>query len=206
MADVLTHVLVAYVIATLLSWRYEWFSPALVTAVMAGALLPDLVKIRLVLPSDTVSAMLGIPFNWAPFHKIGGIVAVIAIITVIVPRAMRAATFISLSMGSFEHLLLDSFLYWPDGLASPMLWPISDFQFAVDGFYKSWDRWPLAITLALVVLVFAASRYRDSRPEDRPDAIPGDAIPRRESPSTDRPTTPGVSVDGYGERGGQPGD
>lgn len=77
MADVLTHVLVGFVIGTVLSIRYEWMGPEHVTLVMIGALSPDFVKISLVVPDYTVATSLGIPFSWSPLHTLGGSVIVV---------------------------------------------------------------------------------------------------------------------------------
>ena len=37
MADVLTHVLVGYILGTIPSWRYDWLEPHHVTLVMIAA-------------------------------------------------------------------------------------------------------------------------------------------------------------------------
>jgi hypothetical protein len=72
MPDVLTHVLVGYVVGSLLAARREGGGPADVTLVMAGALSPDFVKIKLLVPDVVVGSALGVPFSWAPLHAIGG--------------------------------------------------------------------------------------------------------------------------------------
>lgn len=200
MADLLTHVLVAYVIGSLLAWRYEWFSSALVTAVMAGALLPDLRKIFLVLPGSSVSEFLSIPFSWAPLHDVGGIVIVIAIAVVLVPTTMRLPVLLCLSLGAFEHILFDAFLYWPDGLTWNVIWPVSNVQFAVDGFYKSWDMVPLAITLGLATLVLVGSWYRRSRPTGPPTPQAPTSLADQDD-DADVPSAPIITMDRY-ERGG----
>jgi len=56
MPDLLAHAFLAYAILRILSWRYDWLTTPYVTAGMAGALIPDIVKIRLLLPSATVEA------------------------------------------------------------------------------------------------------------------------------------------------------
>jgi len=78
MPDLLTHVLVAYILATLLSARYEWLTPQFVTLVMLGAIVPDLTKIRLLIDSALIESLLTIPFDWNAIHTTGG--ALVAIV------------------------------------------------------------------------------------------------------------------------------
>jgi hypothetical protein len=50
-------------IGRLLWWRYEWLSSAFVTVVMAGAFIPELTKMKLLITSGTVEQVLGLPFD-----------------------------------------------------------------------------------------------------------------------------------------------
>jgi len=61
MPDLLAHAFLAYAILRALSWRYDWLRTPYVTAGMAGAFIPDIVKIQLILPSATVEAAFGTP-------------------------------------------------------------------------------------------------------------------------------------------------
>jgi hypothetical protein len=54
MPDWLTHVLIAYSVCQLLSWRYVWFSPPYVAVAMGGALLPDASKLNLLISPDVI--------------------------------------------------------------------------------------------------------------------------------------------------------
>ena len=63
MAELLTHVLAGLIIATIASWRYAWITPPLVVACMVGAAIPDLNRIDLVLPADTITALIGLPWT-----------------------------------------------------------------------------------------------------------------------------------------------
>ena len=72
MPDLLAHAFLSYAILRILSWRYDWLTTPCVTAGVAGAFIPVIVKIRLLLPSATVQAALGIPFSWSPIHRLGG--------------------------------------------------------------------------------------------------------------------------------------
>ena len=59
MPDLLTHTLVGYIIATILSFKYEWLTPPWVTIAMMGTFIPDLTKIKLVVPSYQAEQILG---------------------------------------------------------------------------------------------------------------------------------------------------
>ena len=47
MADLLTHILVPYVILTVVSWQFDWLTKRWIIIGMAGAAIPDLVKINI---------------------------------------------------------------------------------------------------------------------------------------------------------------
>lgn len=79
MPDLLAHALIAYTICTLLSWRYGWITPTYVTVGMAGAFIPDLATIDLIVSGELVEEMLGIPFDWFALHTAGGTLVSIAI-------------------------------------------------------------------------------------------------------------------------------
>ena len=128
---------------------------------MVGAALPDLTRIGLVLPADTVSALLGVPLSWAPLHRVGGTVVVIAIGVLLVPHRLRRAVLAMLVLGAASHYLLDLFLYKPSGLAGALFWPISDVRLAVPGFYLSSDRWPAVVTTAVALTVWIIDRRRE---------------------------------------------
>ena len=51
MPDFMTHVLVVYVALQVSAWRIDWLTRPRIVTGMAGALIPDLVKIKLLLPS-----------------------------------------------------------------------------------------------------------------------------------------------------------
>ena len=159
MAELLTHVLTGYVIAVVLSWRYEWMTYPFVTVVMAGAILPDLNRLELVIPAAAVEAALGIPFSWTPLHRFGGSFLVVCLGALLAPRRYRRAVFALLAIGAFSHYLLDFFLYKPSGLAGAFLWPISAYRAPVEGFYLSSDRWPAAVATAVAAIVWAVDRW-----------------------------------------------
>ena len=56
MAELFTHVLAGFIIATIASWRHAWITPPLVVACMVGAAIPDLNRLDLLVPADTITA------------------------------------------------------------------------------------------------------------------------------------------------------
>jgi hypothetical protein len=63
MPDLLAHALLAYAIATALSFRFDWLTSPYVTVVMIGSFIPDLTKVGLIIPSQFVEQLLGTPFS-----------------------------------------------------------------------------------------------------------------------------------------------
>lgn len=64
MIGLLAHALLAYSVCRVLSWRYAWLDQQYVTLGMVRSLIPDLVKIKLLIPSWRVEQLLSIPFDW----------------------------------------------------------------------------------------------------------------------------------------------
>lgn len=163
MPDLLTHALVAYILATSLSYRYEWLTPAFVTVCMMGAFIPDLTKIRLLVPSWRIEAVLGVPFDWGALHTVGGTLVSVLIGVVVVPAAYRKRVFGLLAVGAGSHLALDSVLVFPAGRMKAVLWPLTTYRPAFEGLFLSTDRWPLVVAAILAALVWYL-RYHHSPP------------------------------------------
>ena len=134
MADLYTHVLVGYTIGVVLSWRYEWLGYPFIAVVMAGAILPDLNRIELLLPAATIEAALGIPFSWSPLHRAGGTLVVVCLGTLLAAGRYRRAVFALLTIGAASHYLLDFWLYKPSGVSGALLWPFITDGFRIPGF------------------------------------------------------------------------
>ena len=165
MPDLLAHAFLAYAILRGLSWRYDWLTTPYVTAGMAGAFIPDIVKISLILPSATVEALLGIPFSWAPLSRLGGTVICVLIGAVLVDKPQRRPTLLVLSIGAVSHLLTDALLVKATGRAFPILWPLTRWRPPTPGLYLSTQPEPTIVTGALAALVWGASRWRERRPQ-----------------------------------------
>lgn len=162
MADVLTHVLVGYVLGVILSVRYEWLRPAHVTLVMIGALSPDFVKIQLLVPDGLVAALVGTSFSWDPLHTLGGNLLVLLLGTLCVPPEERRRAFSLLVAGAVTHHVLDVSLLTVSGYAYAVFWPLTAYQPPSGGLYLSTDAWP---TLVAVALAAAAWLLRHRRLE-----------------------------------------
>lgn len=160
MADLLTHVLVAYSLAATLSLRDERITPAAVTLAMIGATVPDLNRIGLVIPGAAVTAALGVPFSWKALLTVGGIAVVIAIGTLLVPPRLRRLTVAMCCLGAASHVALDYLLLFPSGYAHPYLWPLIDHALPGPNLYLSSDRWPAAVAIAAATVVTVVRRRR----------------------------------------------
>lgn len=159
MADLLTHVLVAYSLATLLSWRYEWLTPHFVTVAMVGAMIPDLSRLDFLVPADLITATLGVPFSWGVFHVLSGSVLAIGLGTLLVPTGHRRRIGGLLLLGVASHHALDLLLINTSGYSYPVLWPLTGIHPPSLDLYRSTDRWPALCSAALAAGVWYA-RYR----------------------------------------------
>ncbi|WP_049890338.1 metal-dependent hydrolase [Natronorubrum sulfidifaciens] len=169
MADVLTHVLVGYIIGTLLSIRYERVQPTHVTLVMIGALSPDFVKIELLVPDGLVMALLGVPFSWSPLHTLGGTVLVICLGSLLLAPEYRAQALALFAIGALSHHTLDVLLMTPTGDAYAVFWPLTEYRLPAGGLYLSSDRWPALVAGLVAVVVWSvARRRRDAASETHP--------------------------------------
>jgi membrane-bound metal-dependent hydrolase YbcI (DUF457 family) len=167
MPDLFTHVLVGYTIAVVLSWQYEWLGYPFVAVTMAGAILPDLSRLDLLVPAATIETTFAVPFSWIPLHRAGGTLLVVCLGGLLAPKRYRRAVFALLFAGAASHYLLDFFLYKPSGVTGPLLWPFVTDGFVIDGFYRSSDRWPAVVATAGVLAVrFVERRWIDASRSD----------------------------------------
>lgn len=161
MADALTHVLVAYVVFTALSWRVEWLSPRWVAVAMVGAMLPDLNRIRMLIDEEWIETTVGIPFDWGAIHTLGGLIVLSGIGALCFSESrQRRIAFGTLIGGGLTHLALDAVKAWADGFDGVSLYPLSWWRNPTPGWYVSADRWVLAAALALALVVFVIDYRR----------------------------------------------
>jgi hypothetical protein len=160
-ADVLTHVLVGYVIGKLLSFRYDWMGPAHVTLVVFGALAPDFAKMDLFVSEWFVQSLLGLPFSWSPLHTLGGTVVVALLVSLLVAPAYRRHAFVLILVGAASHHVLDVALMTATGQAYAVFWPVTDYRPPAGGLYLSSDRWPALVAGSVAALVWAIGYVRE---------------------------------------------
>jgi len=163
MPDFMTHVLVAYVALQVSAWRVDWLTRPRIVTGMAGALVPDLVKIKLLVPSYRVESALSVAFSWAPLHRLGGALLTAAILSLFVERSERRVVFLLLVGGLLSHLLLDAFLLRPVPYTYDLLYPLTHWRapiFDLD-LYLSSDYWPSIATGAVALVVFGVTRRRE---------------------------------------------
>lgn len=161
MPDLLTHALLAYIIVKSLSLNIDWLSTPYVTAAMAGAFIPDIVKIKLLIPETIVELLLGVPFSWEPIHRLGGTLICILIGVVLVDKARRRRTLLVLSLGAGSHLIADALLANASGRSYPVLWPLTRWHPPTPGLYLSTQPEPTIVTGVLAAIVWAGSIWRD---------------------------------------------
>lgn len=161
MAEWLTHVLGAYALATLLSWRYPWLTPRYVTIAMIGSIVPDLNRLELVVSEHTVEALLGIPFSWTPLHFLSGSLVAIVIGSLLVGGRQRTRVFALLLLGVSTHHALDLLLVGLSGHSYSLLWPLTQYAPPTPSLYLSTDRWPALVAAPVALIVWTIDRRRE---------------------------------------------
>ncbi len=119
MPDLLAYAFIAYSACRILSWRLSWFTNEYITLGMVGAFIPDLVKIKLLMPSWRVEQLLGIPLG--SFATAGGVLSSTLIGIVLLASTERRTGEIILSLGALTHLATDSLLLTPTGRSTQLL-------------------------------------------------------------------------------------
>lgn len=166
MPDLLAHVLLAYAVGLVLSRRYGWLSPAYVTVVMAGAMIPDLSKAALVVPGVRVEALLGVPFDWFALHTAGGVLLSILVGVTLVAPAERRRVFLLLALGAATHLFADALLLNPSGRSYPVLWPLTRYNPSTPGLYLSTEPGPTVVAGVAALVAWGLTRWRtDGEPD-----------------------------------------
>lgn len=160
MPDLLSHALIAYTLCTLLSIRYGWLSPQYVTVGMAGAFIPDIAKIDLLIDGTTVAAFIDAPFSWFGIHTLGGSLIAALIGVVLVSAEERGRVFALLIIGAGSHLLADALLVKAAGVSYPLLWPLTLYRPPTPSLYLSTDVWPSLLTATIALGTWYLVRRR----------------------------------------------
>lgn len=158
MPDLLTHVLVGFVVGTALSARYRWVSNPYVTVAMVGALLPDVAKVAMVVPSAVVESALGLPFSWFAIHTPLGSLLLAGAGALLVGDGHRRRVLALLIVGAASHHALDALLLSATGFSYALAWPLSAVNPPSPGLYLSSDRWPAAVAVVASAVAWRARR------------------------------------------------
>lgn len=169
MADLYTHILAGFIIGMVAYWRVEWISRPMVAAAVVGAAIPDLNRLELVLPAGAIEAATGLTWSWGIFHRAGGVILVVGILTMLVPRRYMRPVFLLLLLGAASHFFIDYFLWQPSGTTNLMLWPFADVHLDYQGVYRSSHRWPAALATVLALAVIIIDRYYVDKPNSVAD-------------------------------------
>ncbi len=130
---------------------------------MAGAFIPDLTNIKLVINSGTVEQLLGIPFGWGALHTAGGaLVAVFIGVTIVAPHERRRV-FALLSVGALSHPLADGLLQKPSGHSCAIVWPLTQYHPPTPGLYLSTQAEPMLVAATVARVLHFVTRYRSQR-------------------------------------------
>ncbi|SFS73469.1 metal-dependent hydrolase [Halostagnicola kamekurae] len=157
MADLLSHVLVAYALGTVAGWRLEWLSSRWIAVAMVGAVVPDLNRIGLLVGEPTVEAALGTPFSFGAIQTLGGVI-VLAGIGTLCFETHRFRAYGLLLAGGLSHLLFDAIKRYADGEAGAWLFPLTWARHPTPNLYVSSEPAVLLVALSLAVCVWALDR------------------------------------------------
>jgi hypothetical protein len=169
MADLLSHVLVAYVLFTLAGWRVDAATRQWVVVAMGGAAVPDLVKLRIVVDPRTVEETVGLPLSYHPFSTLGGVVLVAGVIALLFGREHRRRAWAFLVAGGITSLVVDGLRLSIDGRAGTLLYPLTWWRPPSPDLYLTSDPRVLAVTCALAAVVLVLDRRRSARADGRPE-------------------------------------
>lgn len=157
MAVLLMHVLVPYVILTVAGWQFNWLTKRWIAIGMAGAAIPDLMKIQILLDDNLIESILGIPFSYAPISSLGGVLLIAGGITVFF-ETQRRRIFSFLLFGALSSLVVDGLRVFADGRSGFWLYPFSWWRPPTPSLYVTSDVRVLLTTILVSVVVFALDR------------------------------------------------
>jgi hypothetical protein len=159
MADLLTHVLVAYSLLTVAGWRFDRLTRPWIVVGTAGAAIPDLVKVGLVLDDSVIGGLLGAPFSYAPISSLAGVLVIGGAISLCFGDDLRRRAFGFLVAGGCLSLLTDGLRAYADGQAGFYLYPLW-WRPPTPSLYVTSDPRVTVVALVVTVLVVLADRQR----------------------------------------------
>jgi hypothetical protein len=156
-ADLLSHVLIAYTLLTVASWLIEPLTQRWVAVGMGGAAIPDLVKLNIVLDDRLIEQTLNIPFAYAPISSLAGVLLIAGVITLLFTHERRRVYTLLVAGGTLS-LVVDGLRAYADGHASFWLYPLW-WRPPTPNLYVTSDPRVLAGTLVVAVAVAFVDRY-----------------------------------------------
>jgi|APHM01.1.fsa_nt_gi hypothetical protein len=153
MPDLLTHVLLVYVILTPLAFSANAVKKRYVPVAMVGAILPDLSKIRLVI-DGRITELTGVPFSWVPVHRLGGTLVLVGIAALAFKNSERRAAVAYLLFGAMTQYPLDGLIKRANGLSPEYLYPFSWWQPPAGNLFLSSDPWPVVPAIIFSALTW----------------------------------------------------
>ncbi|WP_135820702.1 hypothetical protein [Halostella litorea] len=156
MPDLLSHVLFAYALLTVASWRVDRLTDEWVAVGVAGAAIPDLIKVEILVDSAAVSRALGVPFDVGAVGTLAGVLLVGGLIALAFGRRWRPA-YAALVAGGGSALVLDGLRAYADGRAGFWLYPVP-WRPPTPSLYVSSDPRVLAVAVAVAAGVALADR------------------------------------------------
>lgn len=159
MTDLLTHVLAAYVLARVASWRLGWLADRHVALAMLGATIPDTAKLYLLL-GGIRHTVAGVEVSLLALQTIGAALAFVAIAGLLVQPRERRPALSALTAGVVLHVALDYLVLRTGGQSPPYLYPLTWAQLPAGNLYLSADVWPTLVALVAATTVWLLDRRR----------------------------------------------
>ncbi|WP_435335116.1 hypothetical protein [Haloarchaeobius sp. TZWWS8] len=159
MSDLLTHVLAAYVLATVASWRFSAIAARHVPLAMVGAVVPDAAKAYM-LTGDPRFAVAGVELSWYALQTVGAAACFVLAGSLLFPREDRRVVLGVLSGAVGLHVCLDYLVIRAGGLAPPYLYPLTWVQLPSADVYLSSSLWPSLVAVPLACVVWLLDRRR----------------------------------------------
>lgn len=163
MTDILTHVLAGFVLGTVMSFRLDWLRGPFITIVMLGAVIPDFTKISMIISSEYVESLIGLPFDWFAFHTPFGAVITAGIGALLIDENYRVRVFGLLLTGAASHFVLDALLMNPSRFSYVLLWPFVTVLTPLPMYLLSSDQWPAILATGAAAAVWYVRRRADGK-------------------------------------------
>ncbi|MFB6308597.1 MAG: hypothetical protein ABEH35_04635 [Haloarculaceae archaeon] len=160
MAELLTHVLVPYILLTVAGWVRGEIDDRWIAVAMGGAAIPDLVKVRLIVDPDMIEQALGIPFTFNHISTLGGVLLIAGIITVAFARRHWRRVYAFLIVGGLSSLVLDGMRVYADGRANLWLYPfLPAYRPPTPNLYVTSDPRVPVVAVLVSIVVLLVDRY-----------------------------------------------